>query len=546
MIVFLAALVTMGRVSRHDFTDWDDRYTIAQNPRLNPPSWESVAHYWKNGEFGLYVPGTYTTWAALARLAWVNVPDEKGYRLNPWIFHSANVLFHALAALAVYALLRRCVPQPKTHGAACFGAILFAVHPVQVESVAWASGMKDVLCGLFSLVALWQYVVSVQADSTRGRWLHFALATASFAWALLCKPSAVVVPGMALVLDWLMVRGSIRAAIRGTALWWPIAVAWMVVTRTAQPTYGIIGAPLGLRPLVALDAIAFYLGKLAWPVRLAVDYGRTPAIAQDRGWLWWTWLAPAMITMLLAWKPRPALIAAGLILVIAVGPVLGFVPFLFQYYTTVADHYLYLAMLGPAVALAWALARWDRATLGAICAITLLLLTIVSIRQAGTWQNDQTLFAHTMRVNPDSFQGRHNLGSALVREGDLLRGSRESLQKYLQARDLFVSAIQVRQNVNRGVDDYFDAHQNLALTLERLGQWEAALAERQTALKIALSMPQGVRGDLSDQSHRIARNLIMLQRWPEALPYLDAALKAQPGNGAAAADRQHVLKMMGK
>src|SRR6478672_1422040 len=188
-IVFIAAVVTMGRMSRYDFTDWDDRYTIATNPLLNPPTLRTLGHYWTHGQYGLFIPGTYTVWTVLAKLAWIDVPDDRGYRLNPWLFHSTSILFHALAAVVVYALLRR-MKLPDV--AACLGALLFAVHPVQVESVGWISGMKDVLCGLFSLIALWQYVASVQAESKRTFWLHFTLATVSFAWALLCKPAAVV------------------------------------------------------------------------------------------------------------------------------------------------------------------------------------------------------------------------------------------------------------------------------------------------------------------------------------------------------------------
>jgi tetratricopeptide (TPR) repeat protein len=356
----------------------------------------------------------------------------------------------------------------------------------------------------------------------------------------------VVVPPIALVLDWLILRVSLKPALRGTALWWPIALVWILVANYAQPTHGIVGAPLYLRPLVALDAIAFYIGKLLWPIHLAVDYGRTPMIAEDRGWLWWTWLIPVAIAALLAWRPKRELIAAALIFVIAIAPVLGFVPFLFQYYTTVADHYLYLAMLGPALALAWVLARWHQSWLRIVCAAAIVLLAVLSIRQTGIWQNDHTLFAHTMRVNPDSFLARHNPGTALVREGDLTMGTRESLEKFSQARDLYVEAIAIRKKVNRGKDDYYDAHQNLALTLERLGLWEAALDERLTAVRINLSFPPAAQGDLGGQMHRIARDLMVLKRWREALKYLDESLRLEPGNAAAQADRKQVLEMMGK
>jgi tetratricopeptide (TPR) repeat protein len=349
-------------------------------------------------------------------------------------------------------------------------------------------------------------------------------------------------------MDWLLLRprGSLVRAVRGTALWWPIVIIWMVVARASQQTYGIIGAAPVLRPLVALDAIAFYLGKIVWPVGLAVDYGRMPQVAQDQGWLWWTWIIPVGLAGLLVWKPKRELIAAGLLLVIAIAPVLGLTPFLFQYYSTVADHYLYVAMIGPALALAWVVWRWDAKWVRVTVGMALVVLALLSIRQAGVWRNDETLFAHTIHVNPNSFSSHHNLGSYLVRQGDLLRGAPGAREHYLRARDMFARAIELRRKVNRGVDDNFDAHQNLALTLERLDEWNAALLERQRAMAIALKLPVGARGDLGAQSHLIARNLMMQGRWAEALPYLDAALKANPGLRRAAEDREQVLRELGK
>jgi hypothetical protein len=313
LLVFAAAVVTMGRVVVHDFTDWDDRYTIAQNPRLNPPTWEGLGYYWKHSEYGLYIPGTYTVWAGLAKLGWVDVPDERGYRINPWVFHSASVVLHGLAGVVVFGLLRKTRREGSGFGVqgsgqsdvgAFVGACLFAVHPVQVETVAWASGMKDVLCGLFSLIALWQYAGWVQAWGFRvQRRLHYMMATLAFVCALLCKPSAMVVPAMAVVIDWLLLRRSLVRALAGTALWWPIVLVWMVVARASQETYGIIGR-LPRCGLGRAGRDRVLSGKIAWPLGLAVDYGRTPAVTQDHRWLWWTWIFP--VAMRGCWRGVPS------------------------------------------------------------------------------------------------------------------------------------------------------------------------------------------------------------------------------------------------
>src|SRR5687767_10037653 len=106
-LVFVVVLLTFARICTHEFSDWDDPWTIHHNPRLNPVSWSSVKYYWTRPEYGLYMPGTYTVWAGLAKLAWLSEQDELGIQLNPWVFHTTSVLLHACGAVALFALLRR-------------------------------------------------------------------------------------------------------------------------------------------------------------------------------------------------------------------------------------------------------------------------------------------------------------------------------------------------------------------------------------------------------------------------------------------------------
>ena len=159
LVVLTAA--TLGRLCFAEFVTWDDELTIFNNPHLNPPG-EEIGWFWRNPWMELYVPVTYTVWGGLARLARLQTPDLSGATLNPWVFHTANVGVHLLSVLVVFAilrlLLRKVVAGKRAEWAAFAGAALFAIHPLQVETVAWASGMKDLLCGLFSLLAVWFYL----------------------------------------------------------------------------------------------------------------------------------------------------------------------------------------------------------------------------------------------------------------------------------------------------------------------------------------------------------------------------------------------------
>jgi len=145
-LIILVTAATFGRAVGNDYVSWDDRDTIAENPRVKEPSYDNVAYYWSHSSGGLYAPVTYSYWAALSWLA-------RG--VDPRVYHAASVVLHACAALLVFAVVRQLV---ASDAAACAGALLFAVHPVQVESVAWASGAKDLLAGLFSLAMIDQFL----------------------------------------------------------------------------------------------------------------------------------------------------------------------------------------------------------------------------------------------------------------------------------------------------------------------------------------------------------------------------------------------------
>ena len=160
--VAVLALVVMAPLCGHDFTNWDDDKTVRGNPDFNPPSFAGVTRYWREPFMDLYVPVTYMVWAVVAGVA-----HEPSRGLDPHVFHTFNVLLHAANAAMAFLLLRRLVGADRTW-AAFAGAVLFAVHPVQVETVGWISGMKDLLCGLLTLVALWSYVAFAQRAPNGG------------------------------------------------------------------------------------------------------------------------------------------------------------------------------------------------------------------------------------------------------------------------------------------------------------------------------------------------------------------------------------------
>lgn len=545
LVIIVAVIVAFGRACAADFVAWDDPFNLYENRRLNPPGFSQVGHYWANAAHGLYIPITYTVWAGLAALT-NGAPDAEGISMNPWVFHGFNVLLHLASAVMVFTLLTRFLARVP----AAIGALVFALHPLQVEPVAWAAGMKDVLSGLLVLVALWQYIEFARACQrdkgsaisqeitaqdavapSLAAGVHYFIALAAFVLAMLAKPSAMVAPALAMVIDVWLQRRPIRTIAAALAPWFALSLVCAVIARRAQVIGGFDPAPLWARPFVAGDAVSFYLYKLAWPIPLAIDYGRTPSGIMGHWSFFATWLIPAVIAVLL-WMNRrhwPQLFIAGAIFVIALSPVLGLVTFQFQYLSTVADHYAYIAMLGPALAAAWlfdlASRRVAKGTVIAATAIVLIALGVRSFLQVAVWQDSVTLFSQAVRVNPSSTICLTNLGRAWAFRGDAAR-----------AEALFRRAIDVDPGS-------WLARENLAALLEAQGRFQEAVEHRTVSLEVMRRHERSAEAaQIPMTAGALARDLALLGRYDEAGKYLQLALEYAPNDPAVLAVVEEVQR----
>ncbi len=406
MLVFVVVGLVFGRLVACGFTGWDDPDTVSRNARLAPPTWANVGHYWgaigRDAPGQLYVPLTYTLWSGLA---WAC-----GGKPTPGVFHGANVLLHAGAAAVVCRLLWRLFRNPW---AAAAGALAFAVHPVQVESVGWASGTKDVLGGLLAASALLAYVGAV--DGRRVRWGRYAAGLVLYLLAMVAKPGAVVVPVLAAAVDGLVLGRAWRRVAGAVLPWVALAVPCLIGTAAAQRAGWAEPVPVVDRPVVAADAVAFDVDRVLWPDRLGIDYGRRPAGVVASGASAVTWVVPAALVGLAvwAWRRREGDVAAAVVLfAVPIGPVSGLVPFEFQQFSTVADHYLYLPMVGVAVAVAWVVGRWRTRAVRVGTVAVLVAWGVRSVVQEGVWRDTVRLATNAVAVNPASWVGHGLLGDA--------------------------------------------------------------------------------------------------------------------------------------
>jgi hypothetical protein len=458
-------LLALWPVVTNGFTDWDDPHNVWLNPDFNPPTAEKVLSYWRKPLAELYIPVTYSVWGIASMLA--ATPDRA---LDPHVFHALNLLVHLGAAVLVFLILDLLdFPLP----AAGIAAAVFAVHPMQVEAVAWVSGLKDLLSGLLALLAIYLYLRAATDASPNPR-QALAMATAAFALALLAKPQAVVVPLIVAVIDLAFLRRPLRRPAPLLLLWLAMSVVVAVIARLVQPAQMSAPlAPLWGRPLVAGDAIAFYVSKILVPIRLAVDYGRSPdkVLAGGRVGLTFAVAVVLLAAIGLGYRRWPRICAAAAILIIGLLPVLGLIPFSFQFYSTVADHYLYLSMLGVALAVAWLIQQISARPALAVGGLLVVALGAQSWMQSWVWRDTITLFEHNLRINPRSPAAHENLAIAYLNRGD------------------WGQAIEHGEAAARLRPDDPDAHLNYALALRSGGMLDDAVGQFREAQRLAPQDP---------------------------------------------------------
>ena len=329
-------------------------------------------------------------------------------------YHVSNIVLHAISALLIWLILGRLgIP------AAFWAALIFAVHPVNVSSVAWIAERKNVLSMVFVLSALLCYL---RFDDAGGRkW--YALSLTAFGLALLSKTSVVMLPVVLLLLAWFKRRRLVRADVARTAPFFALALVLGLVTvfYQQQSIAGLDPRPEGLWSRLAASGwcVWFYLFSDLVPLSLATIYPRWEVDpASPVAWLPLAALfgvAAGALSYRRTWG-RPVLVAGGIFVVMLL-PALGLITMTYHEYSLVADHFQYLAMIAPIALVAATIAvlaargrttRW-LATAAAV-AVVASLATLTWVR-AGAYQNSMAFWSRAVEENPQAWMAQNNLGA---------------------------------------------------------------------------------------------------------------------------------------
>ncbi|MFA4915114.1 MAG: tetratricopeptide repeat protein [Syntrophales bacterium] len=436
---------------------WDDLPNITENEPLKEGSVENILNYWKKPFLKLYIPLTYTVWSVLWSSVSHHLPQDSEYLVHARVFHLINIFLHLLNTVLIFLIVSSLV---KDKFSAFLGALLFGIHPVQVETVAYITELRTLLACFFSLLSIQLYLIyqrlkTEEAKDNRLKNLYYSLSLACFFPALMAKPVSVVVPLFLVIINHFFFRIEYKANLRNIIPWVILSLLSMLVTIHVQSTELLpYISPVWLRPFVAFDAATFYLGKLFYPASLGIDYARTPefVLSQWWGYLSWTVSLGLLVALWCLRRRCPLYLACFLIFLAGFLPVSGIVPFLFQRFSTVADRYLYFSMMGPALAVAIFIRRERRFFHLLPVFLILVMLMLTTFVQAKTWENGIKLYTHALKVNPGSYWARNNLANCIVKD-DLI-----------EAIFLYHEAITIRP-------DYRKALGNLAVTLLKVKKY---------------------------------------------------------------------------
>ena len=506
----VATLAAYWQVLRSDFTNFDDPMYVTENQYVNTGfTWENIRWAFSVGKIVYWHP-----------LTWVShILDCQLYGLRAGLHHSTNLIIHIANTLLLFVVLKRMTGAVWK---SAFVAAVFALHPVNVDSVAWVTERKSVLSTLFWLLTMWAYA----GYAKHGGVYRYLITLLLFALGLLAKPMLITLPVVMLLLDyWPLGRLNfgriLKLSARSPSILQLIiekipffilsaiscCLSFLSVRRLGI-TISTELVPMKLRAANALISYVGYIGKIIWPRKLAVFYPYPDKVAiwQSAGAL--VLLLCITIVLVLVLRKRPYLGIGWLWYVVTLIPVIGLVQA--GLWPAMADRWAYVPIIGLAILAGWGVGdiapkwRLQWSVLVFPAAGCLLTLMVCTWRQAGYWCNSFTLLTHALNVTSDNYIAHLNLGNVFIKE----KKTDEAIQQYKKA-------IGIHSN-------YADAHYNLGIALGLKGKYDEAIREYHIVLRL--------EEDHWKARFRLADALAKNGQLDEAISYYQKIIVLQPGD----------------
>ncbi|MGA2243247.1 MAG: tetratricopeptide repeat protein [Verrucomicrobiota bacterium] len=598
--IFLAAITfaVFGQTLGHGFVNYDDDQYVYDNPQV-------VQGLTLRGITWAFATSYSAYWHPLTWFS--HMLDCQLWGLNAGGHHLTNVIIHAANAMLLFMVLRRMMglrsnksigattPQVRLRseasspqaglrpdkgvGAAAppagalwpsaFVAAMFAIHPLDVESVAWVTQRKNVLSTFFWLLTMWAYTRYVEKSKVQGpkSKVFYGLALVFFALGLMSKPMLVTLPFVLLLLDYwplgrlsgvtCQVSGSDSRVMHHASRIMPqishllfeklpfllLAVVSSVVTYLGQKSEGAMMTleqiPLGVRLAKVPVNYVTFLRNIIWPEGLAIPYSDAPAFPVFLVVLCTLLLAGVTLLVLWAARTKPYAAVGWFWFLGTLVPVIGLVQ---VGNTPVADRFTYVPQVGLYLAVAWAIRdltvswRYRRQALGTVVTMVITALMVCAWKQTSYWRNSESLWTHALACTSGNYVAHNNLGSALFQKGNMdaaIAQYQEALQikpNYAEIHNSLGSALFQKGSVDEAVaqyqtalqinPDYAEAHYNFGFALFKMGQVDEAIAHYQTALQI--------KPDYVEAHYNLGMALFKMGQVDEAIVHYQTTLQIKP------------------
>ena len=552
----LGTFIAFEQVRQNDFINFDDTAYVTKNENVQK-GLTIDSFVWA------FTTGHQANWHPLTWLS--HMFDYELYGLNPAGHHLTNLLLHILSTLLLFAVLNS---MTGAIWPSAFVAAMFALHPLHVESVAWIAERKDVLSGFFWMLTIAAYVRYVKHPSL----LRYLGVFLSLCLGLMAKPMLVSLPFVLLLLDyWPLGRFELQrqAASTGSSAWRlfvekiPLIVLVIissVVTYLVQQRGGAMwdveAFPMGIRLANVPVSYIGYLGKMIYPVRLAVLYphpGHSLVMRQAVTSL----LVLIFITAVVIYLSRRSayLLVGWLWYLGTLVPVIGLVQVGSQ---AMADRYTYLPLTGIFIMAAWTVARlsakwrYRKIVLGISAGLILIVLLVCTRIQVDRWRNSETLFERTLALTENNSIINNNLGMFWFEKNDSLRAVNYfnqaieikpdfaegyyNLARALQSQENYDEAIKYYQQAIHIKSDYAAAHNNLGTALQLQHRLDEAISQYRRALELKkdyvgahynLGMALQITGELDEAIEQYRQTLHLRPKHASALNNLGRTFQSK-------------------
>jgi len=559
LFILLSILAVYGQLHDYQFITLDDPTYVKENPHiregltLNGMYWSLTSVYSSN-------------WHPLSWLS--HMIDVELYGMDAGRHHMTNIIFHILnSLLLLYTLIRFTGNLWQSSVVAA----LFALHPINMEVVAWVSQRKTLLCFFFWLLALWSYQGYVKRPGM-GRYLSALL---FFIFGMMSKQAIVVFPLVLMLLDyWPLARyqsdkpdsamgrsGIFRALIKEKIPFFVIAFAGSILTYFAQKSGGAVTSfdilPLNVRITNALLSYSTYLGKAFWPHKLAILYPYPDSIP-----VWCVGVSTVLLGFITycaikTARRHPYFIVGWLWYLLILIPVIGIVQIGIQ---AMADRYASVPLIGIFIVLAWGFSEvsraWDhrKLKLAALAITSLFVLMTATFKQAQTWRNSVTVFEQALSISTDNYLAYNNMGFAFSSQNridDAITQYAVALKlkpDYADARFNLGVALFVKGKYSEAVDQFARAFQidpyniktlnNLGAAMTKLGRVAEAIQHYKAALRID--------PEYTDAHRNLANTLFESGEYLKAMRQYRSVIRIDPSDEHAHNNLGIILIKLGK